>query len=216
MKTDSQLQRDVLDELSWEPEVDHAHIGVAANQGVVTLTGHVPSYLQKIAAERAAKRVKGVKAVAEEIEVRFAFDPKTSDDEIAARIVQLFKWDISVPDDRIQVKVEKGYVTLTGEVDWNFQKTAAKAAAGRISGVTGVYNAVTVRARVSAGDVRERIMAAIKRSSALDAASIDVSVEGGTVKLRGNVHGWNERRIAENAAWAAPGVTKVEDQIVFA
>lgn len=216
MKTDSQLQRDVLDELSWEPEVDHAHIGVAANQGVVTLTGHVPSYLQKIAAERAAKRVKGVKAVAEEIEVRFAFDPKTSDDEIAARIVQLFNWDISVPDDRIQVKVEKGYVTLTGEVDWNFQKTAAKAAAGRISGVTGVYNAVTVRARVSAGDVRERIMAAIKRSSALDAASIDVTVEGGTVKLRGNVHGWNERRIAENAAWAAPGVTKVKDQILFA
>lgn len=216
MKTDSQLQRDVLDELTWEPEVEHAHIGVAADQGVVTLTGHVPSYLQKIVAERAAKRVKGVKAVAEEIEVRFAFDPKTSDDEIAARIVQIFKWDISVPDDRIQVVVAKGLVTLTGEVDWNYQKEAAKAAAARIGGVKSVYNAITVRARVSAGDVRDRIMAAIKRSSVLDAASIDVRVDGGTVKLRGNVHGWNERRIAENAAWAAPGVTRVEDEIVFA
>ncbi|MCW3846027.1 BON domain-containing protein [Sphingomonas sp. LB-2] len=216
MKTDSQLQRDVLDELSWEPEVEHAHIGVTANQGVVTLTGHVPSYLQKIAAERAAKRVKGVKAVAEEIEVRFAFDPKTSDDEIAARIVQLFRWDVSVPDDRIQVVVSKGMVTLTGEVDWNYQKEAARAAAARISGVRSVYNAITVRARASAGDVRDRIMAAIKRSAALDAASIDVKVQGSTVKLRGNVHGWNERRIAENAAWAAPGVTKVEDEIVLA
>lgn len=216
MKTDSQLQRDVIDELSWEPEVEHAHIGVIANQGVVTLTGHVPSYLQKIAAERAAKRVKGVKAVAEEIEVRFAFDPKTSDDEIAARIVQLFRWDVSVPDDRIQVVVANGMVTLTGEVDWNYQKEAARAAAARISGVKSVYNAVTVRARASVGDVRDRIMAAIKRSAALDAASIDVKVEGGTVKLRGNVHGWNERRIAEKAAWAAPGVTKVEDEIVFA
>lgn len=216
MKTDSQLQRDVLDELRWEPEVEHAHIGVAADDGVITLSGHVPDYLQKIAAERAAKRVKGVKGVAEEIEVRFDFDPKTSDDEIAARILQLFNWDVSVPDDRIQVVVAKGYVTLTGEVDWNYQKVAAKAAAARIGGVKSVYNAVTVRARASAGDVRERIMAAIKRSSALDAASIDVSVEGGTVKLRGNVHGWNERRIAENAAWAAPGVTKVDDQIVFA
>ena len=216
MKTDSQLQHDVLEELKWEPEVDHAHIGVAANQGVVTLTGHVPSYLQKIAAERAAKSVNGVMAVAEEIEVRFPFDPKTSDEEIAARIVQLFRWDISVPDDRIQVVVAKGKVTLTGEVDWNYQKEAAKAAASRISGVKSVYNTIIVRARPAADDVRDRIMAAIKRSSALDAASIQVSVEGSTVKLRGNVHGWNERRIAENAAWAAPGVTKVEDEIVFA
>lgn len=216
MKTDSELQKDVLEELKWAPEVEHAHIGVAADQGVVTLTGHVPSYLQKVAAERAAKRVKGVKAVAEEIEVRFPFDPKTSDDEIAGRIVQLFGWDVSVPDDCIQVVVSHGHVTLTGEVDWNYQKEAAKAAVGRISGVRSVHNSITVRARASVGDVRDRIMAAIKRSSALDAAAIDVSVEGGTVKLRGNVHGWNERRIAENAAWGAPGVTKVEDNIVLA
>lgn len=216
MKTDSQLQRDVLDELSWEPEVDHAHIGVTARSGVVTLTGHVPNYVQKMAAERATKRVKGVKAVAEEIEVRFGHDPQTSDEEIAERILQLFRWDVSVPDDRIQVKVEHGAVTLTGEVGWNYQKEAARAAAARISGVRGVYNAITVKPHVSAGDVRERIMAAIKRSSALDAAAIDVRVEGGTVKLSGNVHGWNERRIAEQAAWAAPGVSRVEDEIVFA
>jgi osmotically-inducible protein OsmY len=121
-----------------------------------------------------------------------------------------------VPDDRLQVVVAHGMVTLTGDVDWNYQKEAARAAAARISGVKSIYNAITVRPRASAGDVRERIMAAIKRSSALDAASIQVSVDGGTVKLRGNVHGWNERRIAENAAWAAPGVTTVEDEIMFA
>lgn len=216
MKTDSQLQRDVFDELCWEPMVEHAHIGVIAADGVVTLTGHVPNYAQKVAAERAAKRVKGVRAVAEEIEVKLDGTARTSDEDIARRILSTLRWDVTVPEEKIQVKVEHGYVTLTGEVDWNYQKEAARTAAARISGVRMVSNAIVVKSQPSRADIRDRIMAAFKRLSALDAATIDVRVEGGTVKLSGKVHGWNERRIAEQAVWAAPGVTRVEDDIVLA
>ena len=216
MKTDSQLQHDVLEELKWEPRVDHSQIGVSAKSGVVTLTGFVPNYAQKVAAEKAARRVLGTKAIAQEIEVRFASDPKTSDAEIAQRILDTFRWDVTVPDEKFGVKVEHGFVTLTGKADWNYQKQAAAKAAGRISGVKGVINQIEVAARPSGYDVRERIMSAFKRSSTLDANSIDVAVDGGTVKLSGRVHGWNERKIAENAAWSAPGVTRVEDNIVLA
>lgn len=216
MKTDSQLQKDVVDELSWAPDIEHGHIGVAARGGVITLSGHVPNYAMKLAAERTARRVRGVKAVAQEIEVRFASDPKTSDEEIAKRVVDLFAWNVSIPDDKIQVKVEKGFVTLTGEVEWNYQKQAAYRAAGQIGGVRGVMNYLTVRQRPTAHDVREKIIAALRRSAEVDANAIDVRVDGSTVKLAGAVHGWNERRIAESAAWAAPGVLSVEDNIVLA
>lgn len=216
MKTDSELQRDVLDELEFEPEVDHAHIGVAAKNGVVTLTGFVPNYMQKMAAERAVSRVTGVKAIAEEIQVRFLSDPKTADPEIAERILQVFRWDVTVPDDKIKVRVEHGWVTLSGEAEWNYQKSAAAAAAGKINGVKGVTNLIAVKSEPAPRDVRDRIMAAIKRASAVDASAIDVAVVGHTVKLSGAVHGWNERRVAERAAWSVPGVTKVEDDIVFA
>ena len=216
MKTDNQLQHDVLEELKFTPEIDHSHIGVTVTSGVVTLMGSVPNYLQKITAEHAAARVKGVHAIAEEIEVRFANDPKTSDTEIAERIVSMIRWDVSLAADNIQVKVEHGWVTLSGTVDWKFQHDAAKAAAARISGVKGVSNNITVKPRPTAYDVRETIVAALKRSAALDANTINVSVDGGAVKLRGEVHGWNERRVAERAAWSIPGVTRVEDEIVFA
>ena len=215
MKTDSQLQHDVLEELKWEPQVDHSQIGVAAKDGVVTLSGLVPTYAQKIAAEKAARRVSGVKAIAEEIEVRFASDPKTSDSEIAQRILDIFRWDVTMPD-HLTVKVEHGRVTLGGSVDWNFEKTAAFKAASKINGVIGVTNLIAVRARPAAYDVRERIISAFKRSSLLDAYSVDVTVQGSTVKLSGRVRDWNERKLAERAAWSAPGVTKVEDEIVFA
>jgi osmotically-inducible protein OsmY len=215
MKIDSQLQRDVMEELRWEPKVDPAHIGVTAKNGVVTLTGSVPNYSQKLAAEAAARRVAGVKAIAEEIEVRFVGDPPTSDPEIAQRIVNMLKWDVDVPDD-IQVKVEHGRVTLTGEVDWNYQKAAAAKQAGRVAGVKSVTNMIAMKPKVSPTDVRQRIMSAFTRSSALDANALDIAVEGGTVKLSGTVRGWNERKIAENAAWAAPGVTKVKDEIMLA
>jgi osmotically-inducible protein OsmY len=216
MKSDSQLQHDVLEELKWAPEFDHSHIGVTARNGVITLTGYVPDYVQKVAAEKAARRVFGVEGIAQDIEVRYASDPKTSDAEIAERILNLFRWDVAIPDARLKVKVEHGYVTLTGQVDWNYQREAASKAAGRISGVRAVSNLIEVEAHSSSFDIRERIMAAFKRSSALDASALDINVQGGTVKLSGHVRGWDERRIAENAAWSAPGVTRVEDNIVLA
>jgi osmotically-inducible protein OsmY len=216
MKTDSQLQHDVIEELKWEPQVDHTQIGVTAKNGVVTLSGFVPDYTQKLAAEKATRRVSGVKAIAEEIEVRFALDPKTSDAEIAQRILDIFRWDITIPNDRIEVKVEHGWVTLTGQVEWKYQKDAAFKAASKISGVKGVTNFIEIHSKPSSADISERIRSAFKRSSSLDANAITVAVEGNTVKLSGRVHGWNERKVAESAAWAAPGVTKVEDNIVFA
>ena len=214
MKTDSQLQRDVMDELIWEPRVDHAHIGVAAKDGVVTLSGFVSNYAQKMAAEKATKRVQGVHAIAEDIQVRFASDPKTSDAEIAERILDLFKWDVTLPEDKISVKVERNWVTLTGKTDWNYQKEAARRVAGRISGVLGVTNLIEVDQQPSPANVRDLIMAAVKRASDTDANSIRVTTEGHKVTLSGKVHGWYERQIAERAAWAAPGVTRVEDNII--
>jgi osmotically-inducible protein OsmY len=215
MKTDFQLQQDVMDELRWEPRVDHANIGVTAKGGVVTLAGFVPDYAQKLAAEAAARRVAGVRAIAEEIQVRFAVDPKTTDAEIAQRILDRLSWDVTAPEG-IKIKVEQGRVTLTGQVDWNYQKEVAGRAASRTTGVTTLTNLIDVKIKPSPADVRERIVAALRRSSELDANAINVSVHGSTVKLSGRVKGWNERRVAESAAWSAPGVSKVEDQIVFA
>lgn len=216
MKSDSQLQSDVQDEFKWDPKVDHSQIGVTAKGGVVTLSGFVSDYTQKMAAEKAARRVMGVSAIAEEIEVRYAGDLKTSDTEIAQRIVDMFDWDVTIPHDKLAVKVEKGWVTLTGTVEWNHQKEAAQKAAGRIGGVMGVSNLLLVRKQTTAFDVRERIIAAFKRSSVIDAYAIDIKVDGDTVKMSGKLHGWNERSNAEKAAWSAPGVTKVEDNIVLA
>lgn len=214
MKTDSQLQHDVLDELEWEPRIDHADIGVAVTDGVVTLTGHVKSYAEKLAAENAVRRVSGVRAIAEEIEVRFAFEPKLDDDEIARRILDIFGWNVWIPKDKITVKVENGWVTLTGTVDWFYQGDEARRVAAGISGVTGVTNLIEVGEPSAASDIREAIAAAIKRQAELDAATIIVSADGGKVTLTGKVKSWSERHIAERTAWAAPGVTKVEDNIV--
>lgn len=215
MKTDSQLQRDVLEELKYEPRVEHAHIGVSANNGVVTLSGFVPNYSQKIMAEKAAGRVKGVRAIAQEIEVRFATDPKTSDPEIAQRVLDVLAWDVTVPPNRITAKVEHGWVTLAGTVDWQYERRAAEKAVQHISGIKGVINNISVQTAATPTDIRQRILDAFKRSSAIDANAIKVSVDGSTVRLSGQVHGWNERKVAENAAWAAPGVAQVEDNIVL-
>jgi len=215
-KTDSQLQHDVIAELEWEPSVDHADIGVAVNDGVVILSGFVKSYPEKMAAEKATRRVAGVKAIAEEIKVRFASDPKTADHEIAKRILDMFAWNVSIPDQQIKVKVEHGWVTLTGTVDWFYQSNEARKAAGRITGVIGVSNLLEVKKLPAAFDIKDRIMAAFRRQANLDAGSVTVVTDGGTVKLGGRVRAWNERGIAERAAWAAPGVTKVEDNIVVA
>jgi len=215
MNSDHELQRDVLAELAFEPSVDHSHIGVTAHHGVITLTGFVDSYAGKLAAERAARRVKGVKAIAQDLEVRFASTPKTSDDEIAERVLSLFRWDTLVPEG-LSVRVEQGWVTLTGTAEWQYQKDEAEKTAARIVGVKGVSNWITLKPKVSAQDVQERIIAALNRARDLDASTIRVELEGDVVRLGGKVHGWNERRIAERAAWSAPGVTKVVDNIILA
>lgn len=215
-KSDSQLQHDVMAELEWEPSIDHADIGVAVNDGVVTLSGYVKSYPQKVAAEKATRRVAGVRAIAEEIKVRFASDPKTADHEIAKRIIDMFAWNVSIPDDKIKVKVEHGWVTLSGIVDWHYQSNEARVAAGRVTGVTGVSNLIEVKKLPVASDVKDRIMAAFKRQADLDVGTVTVVTDGSTVRLGGKVKNWNERGIAERAAWAAPGVNKVEDNIVVA
>jgi osmotically-inducible protein OsmY len=214
MKTDSQLQRDVIDELAWDPSIDHAHIGVAAKDGVVTLSGFVSNYLQKMATQHAAERVQGVQGIAEDLKVRYPSDPKTTDSEVARRILDLFAWDVAIPNDKIKVTVEQGWVTLTGAVDWNYQKDAARKASGRITGVIGVSNQIVVNNAFLVGDVRALIMAAFKRSATADASALSVTAVGSTVKLGGNVHGRHERQVAERTAWAAPGVHFVEDNIV--
>lgn len=214
MKTDSQLQRDVMEELAWEPSIDHAHIGVAAKGGVVTLSGFVSNYAQKMATEHAAERVAGVQGIAEELKVRYSSDPKIADEEIARRILDLFAWDVTIPNDKVKVTVERGWVALSGKLEWNYQKEAARKAAGRIAGVIGISNKIEVNNILSVDDVRERIMAAFKRSSAADASALRVTANGHTIKLGGNVHGRHERQLAERAAWAAPGVNFVQDDIV--
>jgi len=215
MISDLELRQDVLDELEFEPSVNAAHIGVTANRGVVTLTGFVTNYAEKAAAERAARRIKGVKAIAEEIEVRLPSDTKRADDEIAARAVDILKWQVGFPADRIAVKVEKGIVTLTGEVDWQYQRTEAEHVVHKLTGVIGVLNQIRVAAPVRASEVKEKIQKALERSADVEASRITVQTEGGRVVLSGKVRAWYERDIAERAAWSAPGVTEVQDHLTI-
>lgn len=213
MKKDLQLQQRVIDALEFDPSVDAAHIGVSAHEGVVTLSGHVRSYAEKFAAERAVREVRGVKGVAEEIEVRLPSDKKLADDEIAARALRLLHWDVAVPDDRISVKVEHGVVTLSGTVDWGYQRIEAEYDIRKLSGVKAVVNDIVVRSTPRAADVHGKIRAAIARHAVLDADKITVDVSGGRVILGGKVSAWVEREAAERAAWSAPGVIEVEDNI---
>jgi osmotically-inducible protein OsmY len=215
MISDLELRQDVLDELEFEPSVNAAHIGVVANKGVVTLTGFVTSYAEKAATERAARRVKGVKAIAEEIEVRLPSDTKRADDEIAARAVDILKWQVGLPADRITVKVEKGIVTLTGDVEWHFQRADAEHVVHKLSGVIDVVNQIRVAAPLRAADVKEKIQKALQRSAEVEASRITVQTEGGRVVLSGKVRAWYERDIAERAAWSAPGVTEVQDHLTI-
>lgn len=213
MKSDLKLQSDTLDELKWEPSVDAAHIGVSVDDGVITLTGHVPTFAEKLAAERATQRVSGVKAVANDIEVRPQGTGERDDTDIARAAADALKWRASVPSDRIKVAVSKGWVTLEGEVDWQFQKEDAADAVHSLLGVRGVMNDLIVTPRATASEVKSRIESAFRRSAAVDAAKVDIDVIGGKVTLRGDVRSWAERQEAERTAWAAPGVTAVENRI---
>ena len=212
---DLELRQNVLDELEFEPSVNAAHIGVVANNGVVTLTGFVTNYAEKAAAERAVRRVKGVKAIAEEVEVRLPSATKRSDDEIAGRAVDILKWQGGFPADRLTVKVEKGIVTLTGDVDWQYQKADAEHVVHKLTGVIGVVNQIRVAAPVRASDIQEKIQKALQRSAEVEASGITVQTEGGRVVLSGKVRAWYERDIAERAAWSAPGVTEVQDHLTI-
>lgn len=211
--TNLDIRQDILDELEFEPSVDAAHIGVAVEKGVATLTGYVHSYAEKIAAEQAALRVKGVHAIAQEIEVRYPSDKKTSDDEIAGRALAVLRWSAVVPPDSVVVKVQGGWVTLSGQVDWNYQRSAAEAELRRLSGVAGVLNKITIKPRLQAPDIKRRIEEALKRSAEVQAQKISVSVRDSTVSLDGYVHDWQERSAVERAAWSAPGVLHVEDRL---
>lgn len=215
--SDTSLRQDIIDELDFEPSVRAAHVGVAVDSGVVTLSGHVGSYAEKLAAERAVKRVKGVRAIAQEIEVRYPNDLKTADDEIAKRAVNILRWSAVVPQDSVQVKVQDGWVTLSGLVEWQFQRTAAEAEIRRLSGVAGVINAITIKVRVHSADVKRTIEDALMRSAEVEAQGIRVSLLGdGKVALDGKVHDWQERDAVSRAAWSAPGVVSVDDRLTIA
>lgn len=214
MKSDTQLQRDVLDELKWEPSINAEHIGVAARDGVITLSGLVGTYAEKLIAEKAARRVDGVKAIAEDIQVHFASDPKTSDSEIAQRVVDIFEWDSLIPRQKIKVTVEDGVVRLAGDVDWAFQKNQAFKSASRISGVKRVDNWIMVKPAVAVSDVKERIEQAFERQADFEAGKVRVSAQGHKVILDGRVESWAQHDIAKRAAWAAPGVSQVEDNLL--
>lgn len=212
---DSALRQDILDELEFEPSIDANDIGVTVEDGIVTLTGHVPNYSQKRAAERVVARVKGVRGIAEAIVVRPPHGSGVADDEIAKRAVETLKWSTLIPDDKLQVKVQGGWVTLTGKLEWNYQKTAAADAIRDLKGVTGVTNQIDLTPRVTPIDVKRRIEDALKRSVEVEVQGITVDVASSKVTLTGHVRTWNERKLVRETAWATPGVAHVSDQLTI-
>jgi osmotically-inducible protein OsmY len=214
MKSDKQLQQDVMDDLRWDPSIDASKVGVAVTNGVITLTGAVPSYFQKQNTERVVKRVAGVRAVANDIEVRLPNTTERNDADIAQAALHALKWDTSVPDENVKVSVTKGWVTLEGNVDWNYQRESCEKVIEKLIGVKGVTNRLVVAPHIKSKDVKSEIKAALHRYAELEARNIDVDSADSTVTLRGHVRSWAERKEAETAAWMAPGVTQVKNEII--
>jgi len=215
MKTDAELQQDVMNELQWEPSIEAAEIVVSVRDGVVTLSGYVDSYGKKLAAERAAARVFGVRAVAETIQVRLPGSLERSDEDIAGMVANVLEWNVLVPYDRVKVHVQDGVVTLSGEVAWVYQKFAAEEAMRYLMGIVSLSNQITIKPTVKPQDLKDKIVSAFQRNALLDPRRITVETRGSWVILSGSVRSWGERAEAQWAAWAAPGVSEVENNIII-
>ena len=211
--SDSGLKQDILDELEFEPRIDASKIGVVVEDGIVTLSGYVGSFAEKVSAERAVRRIKGVRGIAEEIEVRPGFADGVHDDEIARRVCDMLRWSTLVPDDRIIVEVEHGQVTLTGRLHWAYQKRGALDVVEGIRGVTGVVDRIELDSRLAPKDVKGAIEAALRRNAELDGHNVRVGVAGNKVTLDGSVRTWRERHVVEDAAWSVPGVNEITNRL---
>lgn len=215
MKTDLDLKKDVLTELSWDPLVPETKVGVSVSEGVVTLTGHLDSYAEKVATRRAVERVVGVKAIALEIDVVPEGSHKRSDTEIAMAVEHALSWNSSVPKDRIHFTVEKGWVTLNGDVDWNFQRRSVERMVRPLKGVVGITDNISLKSFPVPVNLSSRIQDALTRQAVREARRIEVLIDGAVVTLRGRVHSWAERNAAEGATWSAPGVSRVNNQLTI-
>ena len=213
MKTDVEIKEDVLDELAWQPNIDETQMGVIVENGVVTLSGVVDSYTKKIEAEKAVKSVLGVKAVALDIEIKYGSDYKKTDKEIAKAVVNALAWDTSIPEDKVSIKVENGIIYLTGELKWAYQKTNAKKVTENLLGVKNVVNNIKIKQTIEPYQIKERITKAFERSADIHAKNITVSADGHTVTLRGTVSSISEKDEAEKAAFLAPGVYDVKNEL---
>ena len=215
MKTDSDLKKDVLSELMWDPLIAEARVGVTVSDGVVTLTGHLDTYAEKVAAKRAAERVSGVKAIAVELDVIPVGVHQRNDTEIATAVEHALGWNTSVPQDRVKVTVEKGWVTLNGELDWNFQRRAVERMIRPLKGVVGITDNIRLKALPVPVNLSNRIQDALTRQAVREARRIEISMDGSVVTLCGHVHSWAERNAAEGATWSAPGVSRVNNQLTI-
>lgn len=213
MKTDIQIQKDVMDELKWDPSLNSTEIGVTVKNGIVTLSGQVNSYTKKVAAEKDARKISGVKAIAEDIQLHVFPSFQKSDSEIAEAVLNALKWNSSVQEEKIKIKVEDGNVQLEGEVEWEYQRTSIKSAIENLTGVKSVMNLITIKPKFTASDVHQKIIAALHRSATIDAENIIVQTIGSQVVLSGRVRSFAEKEDAELAAWKAPGVTSVENEL---